>query len=73
MNVTDGNGQCICRIVWFWKFVKVQQGLNHALHLAFCCIAITTHRLLNFIGCVFIDRQRRLGKAQQNDAACLTN
>jgi len=73
MDVANSNSQGVRCVIWFGKIIQVQQRLHHALHLPLSGAAVTAHRLLDFVGRIFVHGQVGLGQREHGDTPCLTD
>ena len=70
MAVTECHGQGISGI-GAWRGVETEQDLDHMLYLLFFSVTLTNSRLLDLVGCVFVDHEALLNTGDDGRAARL--
>ena len=73
LQMTEGDGYAVGRVVRVGRFIQIKEMANHGLHLKFVSLAVTCECL--FDGCWRIFDQRQVGQGgrQQGCAASLAD
>lgn len=70
--MSDGGGESVGGVIWFWFFLETEVKTNHFLHLWFAGGTVSGEGFLDFVWRVFVDFEMILFGNEKDNAASLS-